>query len=115
MLTVVVPVPTAPKPKFVVLLNVSPTPMLEAFLEAVLLSASGTVSVKAVEEFLGVAIGGVGLLEGAAAAGLTLIVALPVRLGEEAVAVRLFEPAAKRVADSVVVLAPLVNETVLVG
>ena len=30
-------------------------------------------------------------------------------------AVRLLEPAAKRVADSVVVLTPLVNETVLVG
>ncbi len=48
-------------------------------------------------------------------AALTLIVAVPVRLGEEAVAVRLFEPAAKRVADRVVVLTPLVNETGVVG
>jgi hypothetical protein len=46
---------------------------------------------------------------------LTLIVAVPVRLGELAVAVRLFEPAANRVAERVVVLTPLVNETVLVG
>src|SRR5581483_1062705 len=31
MLTVVVPVPTAPKPKLAVLLSVSPIPMLEVF------------------------------------------------------------------------------------
>ena len=39
-------------------------------------------------------------------AELTEIVAVPVRLGELALAVRLLEPAANRVADSVVVLTP---------
>ena len=62
-----------------------------------------------------VAVAGAVTLKWSAAAGLTEIVAVPVRLGELAVAVRLLEPAANRVADSVVVLTPLVNETVLVG
>ena len=61
------------------------------------------------------AVAGAVTLKWSAAAGLTVIVAVPVRLGEDAVAVRLFEPAAKRVAARVVVLTPLLNETGLVG
>ena len=52
MLTVVVPVPTAPKPKLVVLLSVSPTPMLDVFRKELPYASLGTLIVKPVEEFL---------------------------------------------------------------
>jgi hypothetical protein len=46
---------------------------------------------------------------------LTVIAAVPVTVGDDAVAVRLFGPAANSVAVSVVVLTPLVNDTLEVG
>ena len=114
MVTVVVPVPTAPKPKLVVLLNVSPIAMPEELLNELPYASLGTLIVnrRGVLRHRDRA----GAVVGERDAGrVDEIVAVPVRLGEVAVAVRLFEPAAKRVADSVVVLTPLVNETVLVG
>ena len=51
MLTVVVPVPTAPKPKLVVLLRVSPTPRLEVLRNELPYASLGTLIVKPVEEF----------------------------------------------------------------
>ena len=62
-----------------------------------------------------VALAGAVTLKWSGAAALTLMVAVPVRLGEVAVAVRLLEPAANRVAYSVVVLTPFVNDTALIG
>ena len=50
MLTVVVPVPTAPKPKLAVLLSVSPTAMLEVFRNELPYASFGTLMVKPVEE-----------------------------------------------------------------
>src|SRR6476659_8512886 len=115
MLTVVVPVPTAPKPKLAVLLSVSPTAMLDVIRNELPYASFGTTIVKAVEEFFATETGQVRLYERVTPAELTEIVAVPVRLGELALAVRLLEPAANRVADRVVVLTPLVNATVLVG
>jgi len=51
MLTVVVPVPTAPNPKLAVLLRVSPTPTLEALRNELPYASLGTLIVKAVEEY----------------------------------------------------------------
>ena len=50
MLTVVVPVPTAPKPKLAVLLSVGPTAMLEVFRNELPYASFGTLMVKPVEE-----------------------------------------------------------------
>ena len=51
MLTVVVPVPTAPKPKLAVLLSVITTPMLEVLRNELPYASLGTMIVKPVEEF----------------------------------------------------------------
>jgi hypothetical protein len=54
-------------------------------------------------------------LSPAAAAAFTVIVAEPITVGEVADAVRVFDPAAYRVADRAVVLTPLVKDTEPVG
>ena len=61
IVTVVVPVPTAPKPKLAVLLNVSPTAMPEGFLNELPYASLGTRIVNTVEEFFATATGHVRL------------------------------------------------------
>jgi len=61
IVTVVVPVPTAPKPKLAVLLNVSPTAMPEGFLNELPYASLGTRIVNPVEEFFATATGHVRL------------------------------------------------------